>query len=134
MDAPAQVCAILLGRGAGAVVVTLSERGCAYAGRNGTADAAAAGAASCRPPDSPDFDYVSLPAMPLGDRPVVDTTGAGDAFVGSLAHYLAHRHASGLSTVECVRRAGAVASLSVLRPGTQMSYPYRDELPSSLRD
>lgn len=58
--------------------------------------------------------------------PVVDTTGAGDAFVGSLAFFLSSF--SDLPLPEAVRRSCAVASLTVLKKGTQASYPGRDEV------
>ena len=54
----------------------------------------------------------------------VDSTGAGDAFIGSLAVYLGE----GLTLREAVRRANAVAALSVTRPGTQTSFPTRAEV------
>ncbi|MBC7809517.1 MAG: ribokinase [Burkholderiales bacterium] len=54
----------------------------------------------------------------------VDTTGAGDAFVGSLAYFLA----AGKPMVEAAQRAVAIASRSVLKIGTQTSFPYRDEV------
>ena len=55
----------------------------------------------------------------------VDTTGAGDAFVGSLAFFIA---CTELPLADAVAKACRVASLSVQREGTQTSYPYRDEL------
>ena len=56
----------------------------------------------------------------------VDTTGAGDAFVGSLAYFLACRPELALATA--ASRACRLASLSVTRPGTQSSYPRRAEV------
>jgi ribokinase len=56
----------------------------------------------------------------------VDTTGAGDAFSGALAAALA----SGSDLGVAVRRAVAVAAISVTRPGAQPSYPSAEELPS----
>jgi ribokinase len=56
---------------------------------------------------------------------VVDTTGAGDAFVGSLAFFLARRPA--MPVEEAVRRSCSLASLTVTRAGTQASYPARTE-------
>jgi ribokinase len=53
----------------------------------------------------------------------VDPTGAGDAFLGSLAVFWAQ----GLSLVDAARRACAVAALSVTRPGAQASFPSRQE-------
>jgi ribokinase len=48
----------------------------------------------------------------------VDSTGAGDAFVGGFAVGLA----SGLDEVEAVRLGIICASDSVTRPGTQSSF------------
>jgi ribokinase len=53
----------------------------------------------------------------------VDPTGAGDAFIGSLAVFLAE----GLPLREAARRANAVAALTVTRLGTQTSLPRRAE-------
>jgi len=58
----------------------------------------------------------------------VDTTGAGDCFIGSLVYFLA----SGKSIHEAMKRANIVASLSVQKEGTQTSYPWRKDLPSNL--
>ncbi|MBD8608036.1 ribokinase [Aeromicrobium sp. CFBP 8757] len=52
-------------------------------------------------------------------RRVVDTTGAGDAFVGVLAAGLAR----GLGLRECVEAAAAAGSLSVESPGAGSGYP-----------
>lgn len=54
----------------------------------------------------------------------VDSSGAGDCFVGSLAALLA----SGLSLADAVPFACRIATLSVLKPGTQSSYPNREDL------
>lgn len=54
----------------------------------------------------------------------VDSTGAGDSFVGSLAFFLA----SQLALAEAVAKASSIATLSVTKQGTQSSYPYRNEL------
>ncbi|KHL04454.1 ribokinase [Sinomonas humi] len=56
----------------------------------------------------------------------VDTTGAGDAFVGALSASLA----GGASLSEAVAFAVRVGSYAVCRPGAQPSYPWRgDPLP-----
>lgn len=60
----------------------------------------------------------------------VDTTGAGDSFVGALAFYLAHY--PNLPLEDMLRRANAIAAVSVQAAGTQISYPYRKDLPSHL--
>ena len=56
----------------------------------------------------------------VGATPVtpVDTTGAGDAFVGAFAYGLA----AGLPELEAVRLGVALASDSVTKPGTQASF------------
>ena len=48
----------------------------------------------------------------------VDTTGAGDAFIGSLACFLARRHGE----VDAIARANLYAALSTLAIGTQKSF------------
>jgi ribokinase len=53
----------------------------------------------------------------------VDTTGAGDAFIGSFAHYVA----AGEDIVEALERAVRYAAHSVTRKGTQISYAGRVE-------
>jgi ribokinase len=90
----------LLLRGPRAVVVTLGERGALCV------DAAGA-------------NY--FPARPVQ---AVDSSGAGDAFIGGLAVFLAE----GMALPEALRRANAVAALSVTRLGTQTALPTREEL------
>jgi ribokinase len=63
-----------------------------------------------------------IPAVNAG--PVVETTGAGDAFNGGLATALAE----GMDLVEATHFACAVAGISVTRPGTAPSMPYRGEI------
>jgi ribokinase len=48
----------------------------------------------------------------------VDTTGAGDAFIGSFARFLA----GGYDEPEAIARANVYAALSTLGVGTQMSF------------
>jgi ribokinase len=91
-------------RGPRSVVLTLGERGCAVA---------AAGV---------------LELVAVEHVEAVDTTGAGDAFVGSLACLVAR----GVPLVEAATRACRVAALSVQRHGTQASFPSADELPVGL--
>ena len=56
--------------------------------------------------------------------PVVDTTGAGDAFVGVMAASLA----GGVGLEEAVEDGVAAATVAVQHPGAGMGYP-----PFSLR-
>jgi ribokinase len=54
----------------------------------------------------------------------VDTTGAGDAFIGSLACFLG----SGCEESEAIARANLYAALSTLAVGTQKSFVGRERL------
>ncbi len=54
----------------------------------------------------------------------VDTTGSGDAFIGSLAYALVQ----GKSLPEAIRFANVAAAISVTRIGTQISFPTMEEI------
>ena len=54
----------------------------------------------------------------------VDTTGAGDAFVGTFAFGLA----SGMEPADAVALGVKVASLTVTRKGAQSSYPTQTQI------
>ncbi|CDW59198.1 ribokinase [Trichuris trichiura] len=86
-------------------VITLGEKGCAFATQ-----------------DNKNVSYITAQRVKA-----VDTTGAGDAFLGSLAFFTAKY--DNLSMEERLRRSCALASLSVERPGTMTSYLHRHELP-----
>ncbi len=90
----------LLARGTGAVILTLGERGSLVV--------------------TPDAGQ-HVPALTVK---AIDSTGAGDAYVGSLAYFTA----LGRPLLEAARRAGDIATRSVLKPGTQTSFPSRDEV------
>jgi ribokinase len=96
----------LLAMGVGAVIVTLGEKG-ALLHSAGQSE--------------------HIPAFSAG--PVVETTGAGDAFNGGLAAALAR----GSSPLEAVRFACAVAGISVTKPGTAPSMPTLAEVEAMLR-
>jgi ribokinase len=66
--------------------------------------------------------------IPVEQVKAVDSTGAGDAFVGSFAYLLG----TGRDVVDAARRASAIATRSVLKPGTQSSFPTRSEVASLL--
>jgi ribokinase len=89
----------LLARGPHTVILTLGERGALV------------------------VDHSHAEHLPPVKVAAVDPTGAGDAFVGSLAVFLGE----GLSLREATRRANAVAALSVTKIGTQVSFPARAE-------
>jgi ribokinase len=63
---------------------------------------------------------VEVPGNPVS---AIDTTGAGDCFVGNLAAALA----DGKTLERAVRLANAAASLCVQRTGAGVSMPFRDE-------
>ncbi|XP_003962327.1 ribokinase isoform X1 [Takifugu rubripes] len=60
----------------------------------------------------------------------IDTTGAGDSFIGALAFYMAHYPTMALE--EMTYRANQVAGVSVQAVGTQTSFPIRAGLPADL--
>lgn len=53
----------------------------------------------------------------------IDTTGAGDAFIGCFAHF----YVTTKDILLSLKKATAFAALSVTRYGTQSSYPTKDE-------
>jgi ribokinase len=94
----------LLARGVGAVVLTLGDQGCLL------------------------VEGDSVTEVPVEPVRAVDTTGAGDAFVGAFATFLA----AGRSPVDAAERSNAVAALGVKGHGTQTSFPSADVLPAAL--
>ncbi|XP_004418253.1 PREDICTED: ribokinase isoform X1 [Ceratotherium simum simum] len=68
--------------------------------------------------------------IPTEKVKAVDTTGAGDSFVGALAFYLAYY--PNLSLEEMLKRSNFIAAVSVQAAGTQSSYPYKKDLPFDL--
>ena len=95
-DDAERAAAIFLEKGVGTAVITLGEKGALFHSAQRT---------------------VQVPAVDAG--PVVETTGAGDAFNGGFATALAR----GTDPVEAVRFACATAGISVTRPGTAPSMP-----------
>ncbi|MFE1379746.1 ribokinase [Streptomyces sp. NPDC058740] len=83
------------------VVVTLGAAGCLYAARGA--------------------EPVTVPAPRVQ---AVDTTAAGDTFVGALAVALAEER----PVPRALAWASAAAALSVQRPGASTSMPYRSEI------
>ena len=66
----------------------------------------------------------SLHSVPAERVEVVDTTAAGDTFIGVLAACLAE----GKEIEESVRYATKAAALTIMRYGAQQAIPYRDEV------
>lgn len=95
----------LIARGVGAVALTLGEKGVLF--RQGG-------------------HSLHIPAFAAG--PVVETTGAGDAFNGGLAVALAE----GRDLADALRFGCAVAGLSVTRAGAAASMPQRSEIDALL--
>ena len=97
-------CSALRARGAGAVVATLGARGAVVVTPEGA---------------------TGIPALPAA---VVDTTGAGDCFVGTLAARLALDD----DLVAAARQAAAAASLCVESLGAAPSMPTADAVAARL--
>jgi ribokinase len=89
----------LLARGLAKVVITLGERGSLLATSEG------------------------MELIPAFKVDPIDSTGAGDAFIGSFAVFLAE----GLTDRETLTRASLYAALSTTHVGTQKSFPSREE-------
>jgi ribokinase len=92
---------VLLRRGVSTVILTLGARGAFIKSSHGSQH---------------------IPAFQAG--PVIDTTGAGDAFNAGFAVAFSE----GKNTHEAVRFGCIVAGISVTRPGTAPSMPTRAEL------
>jgi ribokinase len=106
VDDAAAAAAVLLERGARNAVITLGAQG-----------AFVKNARVAQP----------VPAVDAG--PVIETTGAGDAFNGGFAVALAE----GLEVIAATRFASAVAGISVTRHGTAPAMPRRSEVEALLR-
>ena len=96
----------LLEKGANAAVVTLGEQGALFKDNN---------------------QIIHQPSYEVG--PVVETTGAGDAFNGGLAVALAEE----MPIDKALRFACATASISVTRQGTAPSMPDRHEIDTLIK-
>ena len=92
--------------GAGAVIITLGDKGALFHDGSRT---------------------VHVPPFRAG--PVVETTGAGDAFNGGFAAALSE----GMDPVDAARFGSATAGISVTRAGTAPSMPARAEIEALLR-
>jgi ribokinase len=94
----------LLARGAGEVILTLGERGSLLVSEGRTEH------------------------IPAKKVKTLDSTGAGDAFIGSLAFFVAR----GKDLPEAIHRANDIAAISVRASGTQSSFPSASDLPAEL--
>ena len=94
LDDAKRCAAALLDGGIGRVILTLGANGALLAGLDG------------------------MEHVPAFEVKTVDSTGAGDAFIGSFAVFLAE----GLPEREAVARANLYAALSTTRVGTQKSF------------
>jgi len=99
----------LMASGPGSVILTLGHQGALLVERHPEA-----------------LSFTHLEAFPVQ---AVDTTAAGDAFVGAIAVALGE----GRSLVEAARFASAAAALSVTRQGAQPSLPTRAEVEEFIR-
>lgn len=97
---------VILRKGAKAALITLGEAGAYLHSKS---------------------QSILVPAFKAG--PVVETTGAGDAFNGGFAAALAE----GAAPLEAVRFGSAVAGISVTRAGTAPSMPKRAEVDALLK-
>jgi ribokinase len=96
---------VLLKNGAGAALITLGEKGSLLHTRS---------------------ESVHIGAVDAG--PVIDTTGAGDAYNGAFAFAIA----AGRDPAEAGRFASAAAGICVTRPGTAASMPKMAEVEALL--
>ena len=102
VEEPSELAATLVSAGMRSVVLTLGARGAVVADHSGS-------------------QVISAPSVP-----VVDTTGAGDAFTGGLVARLAAVE----DLAAAASHAARVGAYSVRYPGAQPSYPSsEDELP-----
>jgi ribokinase len=92
---------VLLGKGAGAAIITLGAKGALFHSRT---------------------QSVMIDAFNAGK--VVETAGAGDSFVGAFAAGLAE----GMDPVAAARFGCAAAAISVTRAGTAPAMPKREEI------
>jgi ribokinase len=78
----------------------------------------------------PDGKGWGVSILPMDQKDVVDTTGAGDAYCGTIAACL---HVD-MPLPEAMRRASVAGSLACLKAGAQDSLPYLDDIESRLAE
>jgi ribokinase len=92
---------VLLNRGVSRVVLTMGEKGAVYVDKQG--------------------GTIRVPAFRVAP---VDTTAAGDTFIGTLAAAVLQGH----DTKQALMFASAAAAITVTRKGAQHSIPRREEI------
>ncbi|WP_282935872.1 ribokinase [Paenibacillus sp. RC67] len=106
-DSYTQAVEAIIAYGAQAVLLTLGEKGCVYGNQQGVA--------------------LTQPAYRVK---AIDTTAAGDTFIGSfMAAYL-----DGQRLEESLKFASAASAIAVSRAGAQASIPSRQEIEDFLQD
>ncbi|KOS17788.1 putative ribokinase [Escovopsis weberi] len=100
-----RVAALFIEKGVSNVIITLGGKGVFYA---------TGGGASA--------------LVPAHKTDVVDTTAAGDTFVGSYALAAVGAHGGAFDIDTAVRAANRAAALTVARKGAQSSIPWKDEV------
>jgi ribokinase len=107
LDAARRAGDALLAEGAGTALITLGERGALFHAKDR-----------------------SIHIAPFAAGKVVETTGAGDAFVGGFAAALA----GGADPLVAARFGSAAAGISVTRTGAAPAMPHRAEIEALLRE
>lgn len=97
-----EACAKLINAGIKNVIVTMGSRGSMLVNQDGHHK----------------IDSIKVNA--------VDTSGAGDAYIGSFANY----YIKDKNILDAMKKASAFAALSVTKRGTQKSYPSKEQLNS----
>lgn len=97
-----EACAKLINAGIKNVIVTMGSRGSMLVNQDGHHK----------------IDSIKVNA--------VDTSGAGDAYIGSFANY----YIKDKNILDAMKKASAFAALSVTKRGTQKSYPSKEQLDS----
>ena len=105
-DAAEHAARTLLDQGVGSVIVTLGADGALLVEKDAT--------------------HVIAP-VPVQ---ALDTTGAGDAFIGAFAHHLAAGH----DRLQALQQAARYAADAVTRPGTQKSFATAEGFAAFCRD
>jgi ribokinase len=113
---PSNLAAVMhyfLSKGVKSVVITLGSNGVAYQ----------------------TFECANYKHIPAKAITVVDSTAAGDTFVGAyaVAWVLSGMHDHGTSIDFAVSRANEAASLAVQREGAQSSIPWLDEISGGMQ-